>query len=104
MITADMQTWKLFLHGPSAGAVSGKWTRGGALAADLRPCQIRAESPKRTYAARSRATARQGAAALRTRSSIAVYQSDKHNARSYSDQFANSSEDATGSKDGESKI
>jgi hypothetical protein len=36
--------------------------------------------------------------------SIDVYQSDKHNAGSYSDQCANSSEDATGGKDGESKI
>jgi hypothetical protein len=36
--------------------------------------------------------------------SIDVYQSDKHNAGSYSDQIANSPEDATGGKDGESKI
>ena len=34
----------------------------------------------------------------------AVYQSDKNNGGSYSDQFANISEDAAGGKDGESKI
>ena len=34
----------------------------------------------------------------------AVHQSDKNNGESYSDQFANISEDAAGGKDGESKI